>query len=389
MRRVAALAVLALLAPAPARAAEPGIVSDLTWGITAAEQQRESTILRQMGARWVRLSVQWKHVEPMLPGSYDPWWLAHIDEAVALARSADAKVLLMVYDAPIWASGSAERSTPRDPGDYARFVGMLAERYRGSVAAYEIWNEQNTSRFWTNPSPAAYAQLLLATYGAIKRADEAATVVFGGVSTNDFRFVEEVLAAGAGAGFDALAVHPYGYCGTEAPDVIRRGADGRLARDSFLGYREVRASLLARGLDRPIWLTEFGWTTTSARCNPGAGIWQGGVDERTQANYLRRAFQLTDRDAYVQVAIAYNLRNNYWSRDADNPESRYGLLRSDFSPKLAFAAFADHANAPAPAQGPPAPVVRLPSPTPGSPLPESIRIKAVAVDKRVGRSSSG
>jgi len=367
MRRIAILALLVLLAPATAQAAEPGVVADLSWGITAAAQERETTILRDMGARWIRLHVQWKHVEPALPGLYDPWWLAHIDQAVAHAREADAKVLLMVYDAPVWASGSSRRSTPRNPDDYARFVGMLAERYRNTVAAYEIWNEQNTARFWTDPSPVGYARLLRAAHGAIKRVDRSATVVFGGLSTNDYRFVEAALDAGAGKSFDALAVHPYGYCGTEAPDAVRRGADGRLAHDSFLGYREVRASLLARGIDRPIWLTEFGWTTTSARCDPAAGAWQGGVDEATQASYVRRAFGAVERDPYVEVAITYSLRNNYWSHDADEPESRFGLLRSDFSPKPAFAAYVAYAKTVASVLSSiPQPIVRLAPPKPGS-----------------------
>jgi len=383
LRRLLVLTAASLVLAAPALAAEPGVVPDLSWGITADEQRRESTLLREMGARWARIHVQWKHVEPALPGTYDPWWLAHLDGAVAAARDGNAKVVLMVYDAPAWSSGSAQRSTPRDPADYARFVAMLAGRYAGQVAAYEIWNEQNTSRFWTSPSPTAYTTLLAAAHRAVKDVDPVAKVVFGGLSTNDFAYVEAALAAGAGPSFDALAVHPYGYCGTEAPDVIRRGADGRLARDSFLGYREVRASMLARGIAKPIWVTEFGWTTTTVPCNPGAGVWQGGVSEAAQAEYLGRAFRLFDLDPYVQVAIAYNLRNNYWSLDADDPESRYGLLYSDFSPKPAYAAFQTYAGgtSPEPPTAPAeAPSVRLTSPVEGAVVRGSISMTATATD---------
>lgn len=383
LRSLLVTGLLALVLLAPAHAAAPGVVSDLSWGISTVDQQRGSAILADMGARWTRLHVQWKQVEPALPGVYDQWWLIHLDAAVAAARAADAEVVLMVYNAPAWASGSAQRSTPRDPADYARFVGMLAQRYAGRVAAYEIWNEQNTGRFWPNPSPAGYTALLAAAHKAVKAADPSAKVVFGGLSTNDFLFVEAALAAGAAASFDALAVHPYGYCGTEAPGVIRRGSDGRLARDSFLGYREVRASMLARGVDKPLWVTEFGWTTTTAACDPGAGMWQGGVSEAAQAEYTGQAFRLFDSDPYVEVAIAYNLRNNYWSHDADLPEARYGLLRTDFSPKPAFEAFKTYATGrvaappPSPAL---APSVRITSPVQGATLRGSISMTATATD---------
>jgi hypothetical protein len=88
--------------------------------------------------------------------------------------------------------------------------------------------------------------------------------------------------------------------------------------------------MLARGDDKPIWFTEFGWSTSTQEC---------GVSEATQADYLTKAFKLAAQDSYVQVAFWYNFRNNYWMKDADDVESRYGLLRSDFSRKPAYDAF--------------------------------------------------
>lgn len=365
-----------------ARAAEVGVVADLTWGATPFEQDRTTAEIRASGARWVRLSIQWKNIEQALPGVYDVWWLAHVDRAVALANAAGLNVLMLVYDAPAWASGSAARTTPRDPADYARFLGFVADRYRGRIQAYEIWNEQNLARFWTSPSASAYTQLLRAAYPAVKAADPAATVVFGGLSTSDYGYVEAAYAAGAKGYFDAMAVHPYTYCGTGSPDEVRRGGDGRITRDSFLGYREVRASMLARGDDRPIWITEFGWNTSTASCDPAAGRWQGGVSEAAQATHLARAYQLFAADAYVGPAFAYNFRNNYWQGDADEPEARYGLVRTDFSPKPALEALRAAAAATAGGPTPPAPVaapfVRLTSPADGSSARGSITMAADA-----------
>ena len=41
----------------------------------------------------------------------------------------------------------------------------------------------------------------------------------------------------------------------------------------------------------------------------------------------------------MQVALWYSLRNNFWDNDADTGESQFGLLRTDFSAKPAYAAF--------------------------------------------------
>ena len=132
---------------------------------------------------------------------------------------------------------------------------------------------------------------------------------------------------------------------TPTPTAARAArSGGRITADSFTGYRELRASMLARGDAKPIWFTEFGWNTSTVKCNPGSGQWQGGVSEERQALYLRRAFKLVERDRYVKVAIWYNLRDNWWQRGADEPEARFGLLRADYSRKPAFYAFKAYAR---------------------------------------------
>jgi hypothetical protein len=108
--------------------------------------------------------------------------------------------------------------------------------------------------------------------------------------------------------------------------------------------------MLARGDDKPIWFTEFGWSTTSKQC---------GVSEATQADYLRRAFEYIKQDPYVEVATWYNFRNNFYDSDADDYEAQFGLMRTDFTKKPAYTAFKTYAQSPTattppPAEAPPA-----------------------------------
>ncbi len=342
-----------------AQAAQPGVVTDLTWYISDSDKQRTVSAMQDLGVRWTRLAIQWREAEPE-KGKYNEWWLNEYGKAIDMARAAGQHVIVMIDSAPAWASGSTSSNAPRDPQDFARFISTVAARYAGKVDAWEVWNEQNLSRFWSSgPNPAAYAALLRAAYPAVKAADPNAKVVFGGTSGNDYEFLAGAYAAGAKGYFDVLGTHPYPYCGSSSPADVRMSGD-RISKDSFLGYREMRNTMLANGEDKPIWITEMGWTTSTAACSPGAGMWQGGVSETAQADNLYQAYKLLEADPYVEVALWYNVRNNYWMKDEDSAEARYGLMRTDFTPKPAYGAFKAYAfglpytvSQPAPAPAPP------------------------------------
>lgn len=336
---IAAVAGATLVAPGDASAAEKGIQTDISWGISAADQDRTIDALRGTTLQWIRLDISWRQME-RTQGSYAEDTLAMTDRSVALAENLGAKIIMSVSETPTWASGSAElNAPPLDAADYGRFVGDMTERYRGRVAAWEIWNEPNHPRFWKpTPDPAGYAKLLQAAAPEVRAADPAAKVMFGGLAHNDYDYLEDVYAAAPdiGKSFDVMATHPYTATG-QSPDVVTRGLDGRITKTSFLGFKELRDVMAAHGDERPIWLTEFGWSTNSNVLHP-----LGGVSETVQAAHLALAFQLLEAIPYVEVAVVYNFRNNYWAGDADTWEDQLGLLRTDFSPKPAYWVFRDY-----------------------------------------------
>ena len=134
---------LLLVLAATASAAEKGVVTDLTWGIPSSDVGPTQAAISDLGARWVRLEFRWYEGEPQR-GSYSNTTLKKWDQAVATAQAAGAKVVAMVHRAPTWASGASDTmSPPADPADYANFMRFLVSRYRGKVAAWEIWNEEN------------------------------------------------------------------------------------------------------------------------------------------------------------------------------------------------------------------------------------------------------
>ncbi len=177
-----------------------------------------------------------------------------------------------------------------------------------------------------------------ATYPVVKAADPSATVVLGGLTGNDYQFLEGVYAAGGKGSFDAVGVHTDTACNILSPYDFLRGPEDRLIPDSFLAYREVHAVMLANGDDKPIWMTELSWRTTEATCSEGAWAGQkaGGVSEEQQATYLRQAYHCLAEDPYVQVALWFPLQ--------DEGVVTSGLLRANGSRKPSFAAMHAYAH---------------------------------------------
>ena len=328
----AALLTVALATTAgPAQAAEPGIVISNTGAPHIAT-------LKVLGTHWVRVFATWPDLEPAR-GVYAANWFAAY-EKLFRELPPGTKVIVDVVDTPSWETGSSDEHTPpANPDDYAALVGALAQRWGTLVAAYELWNEEDSPAWWVGaPDPAAYAALLKATYPVVKAADPSATVVLGGLTGNDYPFLEALYQNGAKGSFDAVGVHTDTACNVNSPYTFLRGMDGRMIPDSFLAYREVHAVMLANGDDKPIWMTELSWRTTDATCTEGAfaGSKLQGVSVGQQATYLAQAYHCMAQDPYVQVAVWFPLQD----QDADVS----GLLRADGSRKPSFAAMQDYAH---------------------------------------------
>jgi polysaccharide biosynthesis protein PslG len=375
--------VLAAL-PGSAVAAEKGLQTDLTWSTSTADQDRTAQMLAPTGVQWLRLDISWRQMEAQR-GTYDPATLAMTDRAMAIAENLGARVVMSVSETPSWASGSTElNAQPRHLSDFTHFMHDMAARYAGRVAAWEIWNEPNLARFWyPAPNAGQYAALLHAGASGVRAGDPGAKVMFAGLAFNDYAYLEQVYAAAPdiGKSFDIMATHPYTDNG-QSPDVVNRGPDGRMTKGSFLAFSEVHDVMLAHGDNRPIWFTEFGWSTNSA----GGSL--GGVTEDVQAQYLARAFQILETVPYVPVAIVYELRNNYWAGDANDWEDQLGLLRTDFSPKPAYTVFKNYQPGAGTRVAQPVAAQPAPAPAPaGAPAPPQVAAPAVPATPTTARAS--
>lgn len=322
---------MALALPAGAGAAEAGVNISGPGPAQAAQ-------VRALGVHWVRMFVSWRSLEPAR-GVLDAAALNDYEQGMR-QLPAGTQVVLDVVGAPAWETGTSDPlAPPANPADYAAFVATLAHRFAPWVGAYEIWNEEDEPRWWTGaPDPGAYVRLLQATYPAVKAADPSASVVLGGLTGNDYQFMEGVYAAGGRGWFDAVGVHTDTACNIASPYEFLRLGEGRIMPDSFVGYREVHQVMLANGDDKPIWMTELSWRTTDAVCPEG--FWAGkkaeGVSEAQQATYLEQAYHCLAEVPYVQVAL--------WFPVQDGGPVLSGLYRADGSRKPSFAAMRAYAR---------------------------------------------
>lgn len=266
------------------------------------------------------------------------WVRIYFPEQVDEARRRGLKVLLLLG----W---EAALTDVQAWGDY---VESIVRRYRGRVDAYQIANEPNLAKMWHKPKhadPAEYVAYLREAYLRAKAADPNCVIVSAGLAVNggmgdlamdDVQFLRGMYAAGAGAYFDALGSHPYGFA--YAPE---DNASNPI--HCFRRVEEHRAVMVQHGDGaKPIWLTEFGWIIKPPdRCydyDGWAGRWWQAVSAQTQAQYLVRAYRFARMNwPWMGVMFVWNMDYNLvpWNAYCDQ-KGWFAILNHDGNPRPAY-----------------------------------------------------
>lgn len=296
-------------------------------------------LVSDLGLGWAKSYVNWETVEPE-PGQFrwvDP------DNIVKAFGQQKIKILMRVHGTPAWARPADTHLShpPEQVADFANFMTALASRYKGQVAAYEIWNEPNLNYEWgyRQPDPAAYTDLLKAAYTAVKAVDPEALIISGGLSTTgegsptaygDLKFIQGMYDAGAKGYFDALGSHPYPY--GLAPDALH--PDGLSLARVVEQYQVMQAN---NDDETPIWITETGWVLSQAYWDLGEHQ-HFGVTEIQQGHYLAQTYANVRRDwPFVQAVFLFNLDFSTVSwYPADEPMRWYSIMNPDRTPRPAY-----------------------------------------------------
>jgi hypothetical protein len=202
-------------------------------------------------------------------------------------------------------------------------AGLIARRYRGQVAAYQIWNEQDVSGAPTSipVTPEDYAVLLLESARAISLNDPAAQVISGGLASDAANAADYMLRVrGALDGVlpvDGIAVHPYGHL-PPGDDVAPFEGWGFGSLDTYL-QRFVNTFPRL-----PIWITEIG----VAR-----------VDVTNQSYWPRIGNYMEKTISFVRDTYAYAVKAVMWFAWSDSMDEA-GIVNNNQQPKGAiFSAF--------------------------------------------------
>lgn len=285
------------------------------------------------GSHWMRFDVGWCSLEERGPELISTWYQDRLDAVVDAAEERGISLLATLTCSPSWArSDGRSRALPENPAQYGRVAEYLADRYRGRIAAWELWNEPDCLDLGcANGSPERYVPVLKAGYTGIKDGDPDATVLSGGISGINLPWITAMFRAGAGGYLDALAVNPYQNPSKAPP--TQPPAPGFEDRYRLTNAGAAHDLLSRLGYpDMPIWFTEVGWSTGRV---PAPRF--DGVAPQVQAEHLTEAVDLVRRNyPYVTHVFWFCLRD----RDDSTPnENGFGLLRLDETPKPSYAAF--------------------------------------------------
>src|SRR5690606_2477363 len=105
----------------------------------------------QLGMEWVKVRVEWRDLEAE-PTNIN---FTELDGIINALDLQGLNILLTVTNAPDWARERIgddplnENAPPQDVTTFEDFMTALANRYSGTVDAYQIWDEPNIRRNWS------------------------------------------------------------------------------------------------------------------------------------------------------------------------------------------------------------------------------------------------
>lgn len=299
-------------------------------GMPGSDARRDIDSVANAGFQGIRLLVKWSDIETV-DGTLD--W-SRTDAEIAWATERNLAVLGVLTWAPTWAVPAdyalVAHPAPASADRFAQFVSAAASRYRDKVSAWEIWNEPNVAAsYGPSANPVQYCDVLSASSQAIRKAAPGALVITGPTSpavdsTNDLSpatFVEALYRCAGADTFDAVAMHPY-----SSPQLLSEPTEPYSSANAIAAVHAVMASYGDAG--KRIWFTEFGAPTTGS-----------GVDEQRQADILVDGITALTQLPFAGPVFVFDFRDSMTGSAV--PDYNYGLVRSDYTPKLALDAVLD------------------------------------------------
>ncbi|MGM7698602.1 glycosyl hydrolase [Microbacterium sp. A84] len=261
----------------------------------AKELARDATpSAAALGLGIIRLGDNWQVTEPA-PGEFH--WNEPFAQAMGEATVNGMDKMIVVGRTNKAYDGGMPPSSGGALEAYSRYSAALVEHY--DLQAIEVYNEWNIPSFNKGcRTGGCYEPVLRAGYEGAKSVDPNIPVI-GGVTGNfDRGFFQQLWNAGGINSLDAISFHPY----------------QTMAYAEHLAglVDEARADMSGHGAEKPVWITELGWSSKT-----------GDVSLEEQGEMLVRS-EITALADGVERYFWYDLVNDKTDR-ADH-EGNFGLF---------------------------------------------------------------
>jgi hypothetical protein len=201
--------------------------------------------------------TKWRDIQPDSTSSFIWTRMDYVMGQVETANPG-ATVLMTLGTGPVWASARPTESATYGLGSAAEpsnieywrtYVKAVANRYKGRIDAYEIWNEVDYSGFWTGGT-AKLLELAAVAYTEIKAIDPTAIILTPNFTAGSGpRVLSDYLDLGGAAYADVISCHVY----------FNTTPEFHLA--SLRGFLFTAAS---HAPGKPVWNTEGSVSSASA-----------------------------------------------------------------------------------------------------------------------------
>ncbi len=331
-----------------------GINTFLEQEVEPAKREQQVQMIAEAGFHWLRQQFPWQDIEieargdftdrrhPNTTGIISAW--DKYDSIVDLAQQYGLEIQARIDTPPAWTHADPEIGTlapPDNLDDYVAFLTTFAQRYKGRIHTYQIWNEPNIYPEWGNRpvDPEGYTTMLCAAYNALKAVDPPNVVISAALSPtvalepnnlNEYVFLQRMYQAGAQRCFDVMATQGYGFF-SGPTDQRMRPTTLTFARNLYL-----RDLMVANGdAAKPIWISEAAWNPvddpTVPQDIPNLEAF-GTVTQDQAARYMPLAYDRAQQEWSWIGVIDYWFFKRADDHERDQPFYYFRMVEPDFTP---------------------------------------------------------
>jgi hypothetical protein len=297
----------------------PGVLVGFNASMGMTQPGGSYTVPPALGRTWgaVRQTLRLQYLGE--PGDPQRW--AKVDQVVEQAVATGAPVHAILEGCPSWMATPdtyAEAVRRKRPhicvprlDAWAAMLEELVPRYRGRIAAWELWNEVDITQFWIG-TPEEYVDLWKTTLPILHRLDPGSPVFTGGLA----RQAREVVDAFVDGGLTAEATWIANHCyAGQSP--MWEAENGQL-----------ESMLYARGVVTPIHANEQGFVYTNAEWFTGPPPWTR--DRQARATDIALARLMAAGHVRVSVFTCGGDAHPYGYLDAQGGETPAYRVVADY-----------------------------------------------------------